>query len=370
METPEKPHKQNFGRRGAGILVLARDTGRFLAMKRSDHVQHGRTWALTGGLLEGDEDPVVGAAREFREETDFKAQNFDLIPLVEFHSGNFTYSNFLAVVDHEFQPDIDHENEGFEWVKSLDDWPEPVHFGIKYIKQDAETMRIIKAEQDAIQNSFKTPPKQPTYAPTLYHIEPGLKKGDDIQPYNGKVHATKNPREAMASLTPKNVRIANAQLPKSEDFITIIENREEFLKNGKFEGVVIVLSGKKFSQKIKDGAPSEHWLATDPIPVKQRGMFDKIRSVEDVMYYGVHVLFTPGPVTDAEKEEIRKAVKSPDFPESVKKLVEDGTLVYENAVRDIHVSPKIQPDMVGDEIKNKPPFVRVNRSGGQNKPKP
>lgn len=370
MEQPEKPHKPVFtSKRGAGILVLARDTGRFLALKRSDHVRHGRTWALAGGLVEPEETPHEGAVREFREETDYKTQDFDLIPLVEHHSGGFTYSNFLAVVDHEFKPDLDHENEGYEWVDSLDAWPQPVHFGIEFLKNHADSMRIIKAEHDAVKSALAAPPAKPAYPPTLYHIEPGLKKGEDIKPYNGKVHATKNPREAMASLTPKAVRIANTQLPGTEDFVTIIENRDEFLKNGKYEGVVIVLSGEKFSQKIKDGAPSEHWVANDDIPVKQRGMFDKIRSIEDVMYYGVHVLFTPGPVTEEEKEKIRAAVKSPDFPKSIRKMVEDGTLVYENALRDIHVSPQIQPGMEGDEVRNKPPFVRVNRSGNKT-PKP
>ena len=374
MEQPETPPRRIYTQ-GAGILVLARDTGRFLALKRSDHVRFGRTWALAGGLVEPGENPAEGAAREFCEETGYKGQDFDLIPLVEHHSTvahhskGFTYSNFLAVVDHEFQPDLDHENEGYAWVDSLDDWPEPAHFGIEFLKNHAESMSIIKAEHDAVKSAHKTPPARPSYPPTLYHIEPGLKKGEDIKTYNGKVHATKNPREAMASLTPKNVRIANAQLPGSEDFITIIENRAEFLKNGKYEGVVIVLSGEKFSQKIKDGAPTEHWVANDNIPVKQRGMFDKIRSVEDVMYYGVHVLFTPGPVTEEEKKKIRDAVKSPDFPENIKQMVKDGTLVYENAVRDVHVSSKIQPDMKGEEVRNKPDFVRVNRSGSKT-PKP
>lgn len=363
MTAPEKSFRY---KRGAGILVLARDTGRFLAMKRSDHVQHGRTWALTGGLVEPGEEPAAAAPREFREETDYKGQDFDLIPLAEFHAGDFTYSNFLAVVEHEFQPDLDHENEGYQWVDSLDAWPEPVHFGIKYLMNDPESMNIIRVEHDAIKAALASPPR-PAYPPTLFHVEPGMHKGDDIRPYNGKVHATQNPREAMASLTPKSARIANARLPGTEDFVTIIEDRENFLKDNKYEGVVVVLSGEKFAQKVKNGAATGHWLATDPIPVKQRNFFDKIRGVEDVMYYGVHVLFTPGPVSAEEKEKIRDAVKSPDFPKNISKMVEDGALIYENARRDIHVSPKLQPDMAGDEVRNKPPFVRINRSG--NRPK-
>lgn len=349
---------------GAGVLVLARDTGRFLALKRSDHVQHGRTWAVTGGLIDPGETPAQAAAREMREETNYSGPPVTLVPLAEFHAKNgFTYTNYLAVVDHEFQPSIDHENEGYKWVDSLDDWPAPVHFGIEYLKQQQDAMAVINAAQKEVKAALVAPPKLASYPPTLFHVEPAQKKGEDIKPYKGRVHATENPREAMASLTPKDVRIANKQLPGSEDFITIIENRDEFLKNRKFEGVISILSGEDFNRKpAKDGSLSSHWIAANAQPVSERNFFDKIRSVEDVMYYGVHVLFTPGPVTAEERAKIIDAVNAPDCADRIKKLVSDGTLIYENAARDIHVSPQLQPDMTGDAVRNKPNFVRRNRS--------
>ena len=134
MSDPTQPPKKFIAStEGAGILVLARDTGRLMALKRSDHVKHGRSWALAGGLLDPGETPAHGAAREFREETNYQGKDFDLIPLAEFKQNGFTYNNYLAVVDHEFAPDLDHENEGFKWVDSLQDWPKPVHFGITYL---------------------------------------------------------------------------------------------------------------------------------------------------------------------------------------------------------------------------------------------
>src|ERR1700722_18854897 len=113
---PGAPPEEKSHREGAGILVLARDTGRFLALKRSDHVQHGRTWGLAGGLREAGESFEQCAAREFREETQYKGADFTLVPLAVHVSDRMTYHSFLAVVEHEFTPSIDHENEAFRWV--------------------------------------------------------------------------------------------------------------------------------------------------------------------------------------------------------------------------------------------------------------
>lgn len=354
MSSPGQPKKPFFNREGAGILVLAKDTGRLLAMKRSDHVQHGRYWAVTGGLLDdASEDPAKGAAREFKEETNYSGPAFDLIPLTEYKAPNFTYHNFLAVVDHEFKPDIDHENEGFKWVDSLEDWPDPVHFGIKFLLEDAASMKVIREAQAACLRG-----QAPDYPPTLFHVEPALQKGEDIQPYKGKgptalVHASPNLREAISSLAPKDVRIANVRLPGSEDFITIIEDRENFLKNGKFEGVICLFSGEGFTQKR-----GTHWVSEEPVAVGQRNFFSKIYNIEDGMRYGLHVLFTPGPVTAEEKQKIRDAALSPDPAAALKKLVEQGVLAYENAARGVHVSPQLQPGMEGEVLAGKQPFIR------------
>lgn len=356
MSDPAQPPKKFVSsNEGAGILVLARDTGRLMALKRSDHVKHGRTWALAGGLLDPGETPAHGAAREFREETNYQGNDFDLIPLAEFKQNGFTYNNYLAVVDHEFAPDLDHENEGFKWVDSLNDWPAPAHFGITYLMNDAESMAIVNAEQKAIKDALKNP-APPVYPPVLFHAEPHQQKGDPIKPHKGIVHAAENPRTAIASLFPKQHRIATTGLTDSEDVVVIIQDRDSFLKNVKFEGFVSMHPGELFAQKSPG---STHWVSSDAPPMRGRGFFDKIRSLDDAMLYGLHVLFTPGPVSDAEKDKIRAAAATPD---GIKKMVADGTLTYENAARDIHVSPQINPGMTGDEVKNKVPFVRIFRA--------
>jgi hypothetical protein len=187
-----------------------------------------------------------------------------------------------------------------------------------------------------------------------------MQKGEDIKPYKGKgpkayVHAAPSPREALASLAPKDVRIANLRMPGSEDFITIIEDRENFLKNGKFEGVICLFSGEGFTQK---GASGTHWVSEEAVSVTQRNFFSKIYNIEDGMRYGLHVLFTPGPVSAEEKQKIREAAQSADPLTALKRLVEQGTLTYENNTRGIHVSPGLQPGLEGAEIVNKDRFVR------------
>lgn len=356
MSDPTQPPKKFIAStEGAGILVLARDTGRLMALKRSDHVKHGRSWALAGGLLDPGETPAHGAAREFREETNYQGKDFDLIPLAEFKQNGFTYNNYLAVVDHEFAPDLDHENEGFKWVDSLQDWPRPVHFGITYLMNDADSMAIVNAEQKAIRDALKNP-AMPVYPPMLFHAEPEQKKGDPIKPHNGVIHAAENPRTAIASLFPKKTRILVTDLKDNEDVVVIIEDRENFMKNAKFEGFVSMHPGDMFKQKLTG---STHWVSADAPPMRDRGFFDKIRSIDDAMLYGLHVLFTPAAVSDAEKDKIRAAAATPD---GIKKMVADGTLVYENAARDIHVSPQLQPGLAGTETKNKVPFVRIFRA--------
>lgn len=319
-------------RRGAGILVLAKDTGRFMALKRSDHVQQSRTWALTGGLMEKGETPAQTAEREFREETEYPGNLLKLTQLATFNSDKLTYYNFIAVVEHEFKPSLDHENEAFEWVDSLDNWPKPAHFGIDFLKDDAESMRIIREQQAACDNGQQ----KRRYPPTLYHVFFGAA---DAQKIDGEICATPNLREALPRLIARKDRLLTAPLPGSEDFIVVIPDREKFMKDGKIDGVIFQLAGEGFGK-----TPRHRWAAEGPLSVSDRNYFDHVDKLDAAMYYGLHVFFTPGPLNEENRKALEGAAQAPDFPENIRKLVKDGTLVYENAQRGIHVSPQLQPD--------------------------
>ena len=130
-----------WGKAAAGGLFLARDTGRFLVSHRSKHVQEPNTWGTFGGAMDQGETPKAAAKREMVEETKYKGEA-DIFPLYVFkHSSGFRYYNFLMVVDKEFKPKLDWENQGYRWV-AFGEWPKPMHPGLKkLIKQDGDKLK-------------------------------------------------------------------------------------------------------------------------------------------------------------------------------------------------------------------------------------
>jgi 8-oxo-dGTP pyrophosphatase MutT (NUDIX family) len=328
-----------FGQEASGVYILARDTGRILALKRSDNVRESRTWGIPGGKTEEGETPEQGATREVREEIGYKGADFDLLPLTSFKTkdGRFQYNNFLAVVDKEFRPSLDHETEAFKWVDSLDKWPDPLHPGVAFVAQDKESMEVIHAEQAHCDPDAKNTRQNKTYPPTLYHVVHGDMRGDTIEPHLANdqdpepyVYATSNPRELLPYLTPNGTRIVNVQLPGSEDFITIIPDRENFLKNNTFGGTVYQLPGDGFEPSPRH---KTQWVSRTPVKVSEENKFEKVDNMEGAMKMGLHILFTQKPCTPENYNFIDSIIKAPTFPLNLPRLIADGTLIYENALR-------------------------------------
>lgn len=129
-----------WGDAGAGILMFARSTGKFLVLKRSSFVKEPGTWGIAGGALEVDEDgeltetPEEGARREAREELGIHSE-INLIPAYVFTSprGTFKYYNFIGVVEDEFDSELgDGENTALKWV-TLEELKQlgNKHFGLR-----------------------------------------------------------------------------------------------------------------------------------------------------------------------------------------------------------------------------------------------
>ena len=131
-----------WGSAGAGAIFMAKDTGRFLISHRSMAVEQPDTWGTWGGAIDRGENPVDAVKREVREETGYTG-NFQIIPLYVFKKDTFRYYNYLVIVDHEFEPHLDWENQGYKWC-DYGDWPKPLHFGLVSLLNDpasAETMQ-------------------------------------------------------------------------------------------------------------------------------------------------------------------------------------------------------------------------------------
>ena len=136
-----------WGRRGAGCLILARDTHRICIAHRSQKVEQPGTWGTWGGAIDADEDPAQAAQREVSEEAGYSGP-MQMVPLYVFkHRSGFTYYNFLAIVDQEFEPRLDWETQGYSWVK-FGQWPQPLHPGLKALLSDAASLDRIRRAVD------------------------------------------------------------------------------------------------------------------------------------------------------------------------------------------------------------------------------
>lgn len=134
-----------WGKRGAGCIFLAADTKRICLPLRSRSVEQPNTWGVWGGALDGDEDPEEAVKREAQEETGHRG-TVQLIPLHVFSKGTFKYYNFLAIVPHEFSPQLNWETANFVWT-TFGKWPSPLHFGLE---------SLIKNSGDKIQQAITT----------------------------------------------------------------------------------------------------------------------------------------------------------------------------------------------------------------------
>lgn len=131
-----------WGTRGAGCLILCQPTQRFLLGLRSKDVEEPLTWSGFGGAIDSNENPRDAALREVHEETGL-AQQAELYPLFTFRSGDFVYSNFLAVVQKEYKPKLDWETSRAVW-RPWGDFPKPYHFGLRAILTDKASLKTIQ----------------------------------------------------------------------------------------------------------------------------------------------------------------------------------------------------------------------------------
>jgi len=116
----------------AGVLFLAKDTGRCLLQLRNSDKRFKHTWGFFGGVCEKGETPFETLQRELTEEIGFMPELAKLNPIDIYESKdkNFYYYSFVAVIEKEFHPSLNDESAGYAWV-NIGNWPQPLHQGAK-----------------------------------------------------------------------------------------------------------------------------------------------------------------------------------------------------------------------------------------------
>ena len=116
----------------AGVVFLAKETGRCLLQLRNSDKRFKNTWGFWGGMIEHGETPYECIQRELTEEIGFVPELAKLNPIDVYQSRDkqFYYYSFVAVVDREFSPKLNGESAGYAWV-NIGIWPQPLHQGAK-----------------------------------------------------------------------------------------------------------------------------------------------------------------------------------------------------------------------------------------------
>ena len=120
----------------AGIMFLCGD--KTLILKRSNHKNdyYSGFWNFPGGQGEPDESPYRTAIRETFEETGIGLGQYRIINHIESRA---CYTLYLALIDEEIKPVLDHEHTDWRWVPvdklsylkdklHPKDWPYPAFF--------------------------------------------------------------------------------------------------------------------------------------------------------------------------------------------------------------------------------------------------
>jgi 8-oxo-dGTP diphosphatase len=131
--------------RGAGAIIVSEQTGKVMTVLRSSRESHPNTWSFAGGKVEVGETEIDGLRRELEEELKLTKIK-KIIPLHRYQSRSkdFVYDTFVVLVNKEFVPELNWENEGYAWT-SIDSLPSPLH---PKARQMISSSRLIKKFKD------------------------------------------------------------------------------------------------------------------------------------------------------------------------------------------------------------------------------
>ena len=114
-----------------GGLFYCWTSRRFFFVLRGPECPRPNTWGLVGGKLEHGETLINGLHREISEEIGYLPDIAKTIPIDTYENNgqSFKYYTWLLIIDKEFIPQLNYENQGYAWV-SFNGWPKPLHPGL------------------------------------------------------------------------------------------------------------------------------------------------------------------------------------------------------------------------------------------------
>lgn len=156
----EKKRKENKNM-SAGVLPIAKSTGRILIHKRGPKITQPNTWCNYGGGSYVGETQKQTAKREFKEESGYKGYVELIRSYTHFKSG-FKFQNFIGLVDREFTPKInvktvdgDIEASDYRWLtfEELMKFRGKLHPGFE---------KLLKSKENQIKDIINTKTKGKT----------------------------------------------------------------------------------------------------------------------------------------------------------------------------------------------------------------
>lgn len=136
------------GKWGAGILLVARQTGRVLLLQRGEDCNEPLTWGLPGGKIDEGENARTAAVRELEEEAGWYGPvSVMKDPIFIFEEPDFEFRTYFGYIEEEFEPQLNWESADAGWF-SLNRFPSPLHFGVAALRKAKR--RAVAAEIDRI----------------------------------------------------------------------------------------------------------------------------------------------------------------------------------------------------------------------------
>ena len=141
----------------AGCLIFAKDTGRFLLLKRSEGDKLG-TWGIVGGGIDKGENRLKALHREIGEEIpNIKGVKLGDLTMVFKNkvNDNFEYFNYIGKVDREFTPELNYEHSKFQWCDK-NDIPENLHPGVQALLIKLGILDKDEYQKDLLNEDFQS----------------------------------------------------------------------------------------------------------------------------------------------------------------------------------------------------------------------